>query len=100
MKIAIAAPSGTATASINGKTLHSLLRLPMKPKESKKLDDLSARNFQWEFQNLKFLIIDEMVGACLLHKIEKTLPWIGTVVSQRVIQNKIKLDIHILVYEY
>ena len=45
VQVAITAPTGTAAASINGKTIHSLLILPMKSKEFKKLDDLSTRNF-------------------------------------------------------
>ena len=49
VQIAIAAPTGTAATSIYGKTIHSLLRLLMKSKEFKKLDDLATRNFQLQF---------------------------------------------------
>ena len=53
-----AAPMGIAAFNIVGKTLHSLLRLPIKGKKS----DLSAATLQALqslFQDCRFLIIDE-----------------------------------------
>ncbi|KID81041.1 ATP-dependent DNA helicase PIF1 [Metarhizium guizhouense ARSEF 977] len=53
-----AAPTGIAAFNIVGKTLHSLLRLPVKGKKS----DLSAatlQSLQALFQDCRFLIIDE-----------------------------------------
>jgi hypothetical protein len=53
-----AAPTGIAAFNIVGKTLHSLLRLPVKGKKS----DLSAATLQALqslFQNCRFLIVDE-----------------------------------------
>jgi ATP-dependent exoDNAse (exonuclease V) alpha subunit len=53
-----AAPTGIAAFNIIGKTLHSVLRLPVKQKKS----DLSAATLQALqslFQNCRFLIVDE-----------------------------------------
>jgi ATP-dependent DNA helicase PIF1 len=53
-----AAPTGIAAFNIVGKTLHSLLRLPVKGKKSD-LSVATLQSLQALFQNCRFLIIDE-----------------------------------------
>ena len=69
-----AAPTGIAAFNIQGRTLHSLLRLPVK----KKFEPLSSTTLialQEVFKSCKFLIIDEksMVGLKPLHWIDQRL---------------------------
>jgi hypothetical protein len=53
-----AAPTGIAAFNILGKTLHSLLRLPIKGKGSE-LSSTTLQALQAHFQACRFLIIDE-----------------------------------------
>jgi len=53
-----AAPTGIAAFNIVGKTLHSLLRLPVKGKKSD-LSVATLQSLQAFFQHCRFLIIDE-----------------------------------------
>ena len=69
-----AAPTGIAAFNIIGKTLHSLLHLPVKRKKS----DLSVgtlQSLQAEFQNCHYLIIDEksMIDLKMLSLIDDRL---------------------------
>ena len=49
-----AAPTGIAAFNVVGKTLHSLLRLPVKPKESE-LSAATLQKLQIEFRRCRFL---------------------------------------------
>jgi hypothetical protein len=53
-----AAPTGIAAYNITGKTLHSLLRLPVKA-QSTDLSPSKLQALQLHFQHCRFLIIDE-----------------------------------------
>jgi ATP-dependent DNA helicase PIF1 len=53
-----AAPTGIAAFNITGRTLHSLLRLPVKNSKSD-LSSASLQALQLLFSNCRFLIIDE-----------------------------------------
>ena len=53
-----AAPTGIAAFNIVGKTLHSLLRLPVKMKKSD-LSPATLQSLQASFSSCRFLIIDE-----------------------------------------
>lgn len=53
-----AAPTGIAAFNIVGKTLHSLLRLPVKGKKSD-LSLATLQSLQALFQDCRFLIVDE-----------------------------------------
>ena len=53
-----AAPTGIAAYNITGKTLHSLLRLPVKA-QSTDLSPSTLQALQLHFQHCRFLIIDE-----------------------------------------
>ena len=68
------APTGVAAFGINGRTLHSLLRLPVR----KGYADLSASNLaslQGQLRGCDFLVIDEksMIGLCQLYWIDQRL---------------------------
>ena len=53
-----AAPTGIAAFNINGKTLHSLLRLPVKNRQAD-LSPSTLQALQLHFRDCRFLIIDE-----------------------------------------
>lgn len=59
--------------NIEGKTIHSLFRIPYSFKDFGPLNGETGRKYQLEQGNLKFLIIDEMsmIGVRLLAMIEK-----------------------------
>ena len=69
-----AAPTGIAAFNIQGRTLHSLLRLPVK-KKFVPLSSTTLIALQEVFKSCKFLIIDEksMVGLKTLHWIDQRL---------------------------
>lgn len=71
--IAIAAPTGVAALNVDGKTIHSLLKIPISCHQWRDLDGKKARDFQLQFKDLKFLIIDEMsmVGSRLIYFTER-----------------------------
>ena len=79
-----ATPTGITAYAIMGKTLHSLLRLPVKGKMS----DLSTATLQFlqaQFQNVCFLMIDEksMVDLKMLSLIDDHLRVIFPATSHR-----------------
>jgi ATP-dependent exoDNAse (exonuclease V) alpha subunit len=69
-----AAPTGIAAFNIIGKTLHSLLRLPVKGKKSD-LSVATLQSLQALFQDCRFLIIDEksMIDIKMLSLIDDRL---------------------------
>jgi ATP-dependent exoDNAse (exonuclease V) alpha subunit len=69
-----AAPTGIAAFNIIGKTLHSLLRLPVKGKKSD-MSPATLQALQSRFQDCRFLIIDEksMIGVQTLSLIDDRL---------------------------
>jgi ATP-dependent exoDNAse (exonuclease V) alpha subunit len=69
-----AAPTGVAAFNIVGKTLHSLLRLPVKGKNSD-LSVATLQSLQALFQDCRFLIIDEksMIDLTTLSLIDNRL---------------------------
>jgi len=69
-----AAPTGVAAFSIKGRTLHSLLRLPVK-KAFTSLSPTSLPDVQADFKDCQFLIIDEksMIGLGAIHRIDQRL---------------------------
>lgn len=69
--VAVAAATGMAAVNIEGKTLHSLFKLPYTYNSFEKLKPDQVEHLRSKFKNLKFLIIDEMslVGLRLLYMI-------------------------------
>ena len=69
-----AAPTGIAAFNIVGKTLHSLLRLPVKGKKSD-LSVVTLQALQSLFQDCRFLIINEksMIDIKMLSLIDDRL---------------------------
>ena len=69
-----AAPTGIAAFNITGKTLHSLLRLPVKGKVVD-LSEATLQALQAQFQGCRFLIIDEksMIDLQLLSAVDDRL---------------------------
>ena len=55
----VAAPTGVAAFIIEGRTLHSLLHLPVRG-DFKDMEGINLQNIQEELSNIKYLIIDEM----------------------------------------
>lgn len=68
------APKGAAAVNIDGFTIHSCLRIPITG-EMIPLNGENLRTFQLQFQDVKFIIIDEysMIGMRLLHKIHRRI---------------------------
>lgn len=68
------APTGVAAFNIVGRTLHSLFRLPVKQKTAD-LSPATLQSLQAQFQNVKFLIIDEksMIDLKMLSIIDDRL---------------------------
>ena len=68
------APTGVAAYNIKGRTLHALLKLPVR-KEFDKLHDISLATLQAKLKYCLFLIIDEksMIGLLQLAWIDKRL---------------------------
>ena len=50
---------GIAAFNVNGKTLHSLLQLPIKGKRNGALKSVALAKLQNDFQKIEYLIIDE-----------------------------------------
>jgi hypothetical protein len=69
-----AAPTGVAAFNIQGRTIHSLLRLPVK-KAFAPLSLTTLFGVQDDFKDCEFLIIDEksMIGLGTLHRIDQRL---------------------------
>lgn len=69
----LAAPTGVAAILINGKTLHSIFKLPRKSKEYKPLTGEAALNLTNKLQNVKYLILDEysLIGCKTLAMINR-----------------------------
>uniref|UniRef100_A0A1X7U1S2 ATP-dependent DNA helicase n=1 Tax=Amphimedon queenslandica TaxID=400682 RepID=A0A1X7U1S2_AMPQE len=55
----VAAPTGVAAFIIEGRTLHSLLHLPVRG-DFKDMEGINLQNIQEELSSTKYLIIDEM----------------------------------------
>ena len=55
----VAAPTGVAAFIIDGRTLHSLLHLPVRG-DFKDMEGINLHNIQEELSSTKYLIIDEM----------------------------------------
>jgi ATP-dependent DNA helicase PIF1 len=70
-----AAPTGVAAFNINGRTLHSLFRLPIKTKKYENLTLENKRYLQNHFKDVGFLIIDEksMIGLRILYFLDRRL---------------------------
>jgi len=70
----ILAPTGVAAVNIDGKTIHSFLKIPVNG-QILPLNGDNLRRFQLQFTRLRFIIIDEysMIGFRLLHKIHRRL---------------------------
>ena len=73
-RVRVAAPSGVAAFNIEGRTLHSLLSLPVKG-EFKELQGERLHEMQQSLADMEYLIIDEMsmVVRTLLGQIDKRL---------------------------
>jgi ATP-dependent DNA helicase PIF1 len=72
----IVAPTGVAANAINGRTIHSLLRLPVGPQ--KDMPDLSieaATSLRHKLVNVEYLVIDEksMISPSTLYRIDRRL---------------------------
>lgn len=67
----LATPTGVSAILINGKTIHSLFRLPRNSEQFKPLTGNQARELSNDFANVKFLILDEysMIGCRMLEMI-------------------------------
>jgi Helitron helicase-like domain at N-terminus/Domain of unknown function (DUF6570)/PIF1-like helicase/DNA helicase Pif1, 2B domain len=72
--VALAAPTGVASAGINGKTIHSLLRLPVSH-AIMPLSNTALLELQLRWRNICYLIIDEksMMGLGILSRISTRL---------------------------
>ena len=73
-QVGVAAPTGVAAFNIEGRTLHSLLSLPVKG-EFKELQGERLHEIHQSLADMKYLIIDEMsmVGRTLQGQIDKRL---------------------------
>jgi len=73
-RVRVSAPTGVASFNIQGHTLHSLLRLPVKG-DFKELQGQSLHEMQQSLANMEYLIIDEMsmVGRTLLGQVDNRL---------------------------
>ena len=76
--LSTAAPTGTAAFSIDGKTLHALLQIPVTKQANKALDDLDGdplMRLQSRLEHTKLIVIDEMsmISPGFLYKINKRL---------------------------
>lgn len=71
--VTVGAPTGVAAVNIEGHTLHSLMRIPIKASKFEPLNGPNKKKFKQEMENVKFLIMDEMsmIGTKLLYKIEQ-----------------------------
>ena len=71
----LGAPTGTAAFQINGKTLHSLLKLPFKATRMDDLPPSSKTRLQDQWRGARLLIIDEqsMVGRRMFGNIDRRL---------------------------
>lgn len=73
-KYQVLAPTGAAAVNVDGKTIHSFLKIPttgpLLP-----LNGYNLRRFQLQFSQLRFIIIDEysMIGLRLLNRIHRRL---------------------------
>lgn len=64
-------PTGVSAILINGKTIHSIFKIPRRASKFKPLTGEQARKLNNYFKNVKFLILDEysMIGCRMLHMI-------------------------------
>ena len=70
-----AAPTGVAAHGINGKTLHSLLKLPLDKRSFGPLTGVARATLQVEMDGVEFLVIDEksMIGLTMLAWVDNRL---------------------------
>lgn len=70
----VLAPTGAAAVNIDGKTIHSFLKIPING-VCTPLNGPSLKTFQLQFKDVRFIIIDEysMIGMRFLHKIHDRL---------------------------
>ena len=76
--LSTAAPTGTAAFSIEGKTVHALLQIPVTKQANKAMDDLDGdplMRLQNNLEYTKLIVIDEMsmISPGFLYKINKRL---------------------------
>ncbi|XP_052128693.1 uncharacterized protein LOC127750623 [Frankliniella occidentalis] len=66
-------PTGVSALLIKGKTVHSIFRIPRESKNFKPLMGEQARKLTNEFENVKFLILDEysMIGSRMMGMINR-----------------------------
>ncbi|KAK3914466.1 ATP-dependent DNA helicase [Frankliniella fusca] len=66
-------PTGVSALLIKGKTVHSIFRIPREIKNFKPLSGEQARKLSNEFENVKFLILDEysMIGSRMMGMINR-----------------------------
>jgi ATP-dependent exoDNAse (exonuclease V) alpha subunit len=81
--VIIGAPTGLAAKNVNGRTLHSLFRLPLQDGQATttaKLNELSMRKLQMEMKSKTFFICDEisMVGEKNFRMVHERLEQLGT----------------------
>ena len=69
------APTGVAAHNVGGKTVHSVLRIPVDKSSFLSLSGNAERSFQLDFQSCHFILIDEysMIGCSMMNKIDKRL---------------------------
>ena len=69
----VTATTGKASFNINGKTIHSVLNLPVGPRGNKDLKGNSLLRLQDQLRDVKYILIDEysMLGQTLLGWIDK-----------------------------
>lgn len=85
--VLLLAPTGTAAFNINGQTVHSAFRLPIKQHSSSQdylpLSQEKLQNLRRKLKNLTLVIIDEvsMIGAQQLYTIHRRLMEIKGVTS-------------------
>lgn len=57
--VRVTATTGMAAFSLNGQTIHSLIRLPCNRWQAKKLSPLILKKYQSDFKDIRWIIIDE-----------------------------------------
>ena len=69
----VTATTGKASFNINGKTIHSVLNLPVGPRGNNDLKGQSLLRLQDRLHDVKYILIDEhsMLGQTLLGRIDK-----------------------------
>ena len=63
-KCSVTAPTGKASYSVKGVTIHSLLKLPVGPKGHCHLKGQTRSTLQEQLKNVDYIIIDEYAMLC------------------------------------